>query len=349
MKIARSTEELDHHLARMPVSSESSVILVDRFLADAIEIDVDCISDGKRVVIGAVMEHLERAGIHSGDSATVLPPFTLRADIIAEIERVVRDLALELGVVGLMNTQLAVKDGKVYVLEVNPRASRTVPFVSKATGIPLARIATKLMLGKTLDELGIDDPPLGRHVAAKECVFPFKRLPGADTILGPEMRSTGEVMGIGETAARAYAKALRAIGVQLRAPRAGTSSKAFLAVSRSDQSVVVEIARRLRALGFTIAADTTTAAVLAASRLPAEPLSLEGAEAALRDGQMSVAIVTAEDDAEIVRTRPLRRAALSRGIPCFTTTALARAGCSALEEDDGTEHVRSLQEWYALG
>jgi carbamoyl-phosphate synthase large subunit len=364
MKIARTREELDAHLAhpafdvsapkadtgpltRIPQDA-SSVILVDRFLADAIEIDVDCISDGERVVIGAVMEHLERAGIHSGDSATVLPPFTLRADVVDEIERIVRALALELGVVGLMNAQLAVKDGQVYVLEVNPRASRTVPFVSKATGVPLARIATKVMLGKTLDELGITDQPLGRHVAAKECVFPFKKLPGADTILGPEMRSTGEVMGIGETAARAYAKALRAIGVQLRAPRAGATAKAFLAVSRSDHSVIVEIARRLRALGFTIVADPSTAAALSASRLPAQSLAPDAAEAALHNGDMAVAIVTAEGEEEITRTRPLRRAALARGIPCFTTTALARTGCSALEEDDGTEHVRSLQEWYAL-
>ena len=348
MKIARSAEELDAHLARMPFDGEGSVILVDRFLADAIEVDVDCVADGKRVVIGAVMEHLERAGIHSGDSATVLPPLSLRADIVDEIERIVRALALELGAVGLMNTQLAVKDGRVYVLEVNPRASRTVPFVSKATGVPLARIATKVMLGKTLDELGITEAPLGRHVAAKECVFPFKKLPGADTILGPEMRSTGEVMGVGETAARAYSKALRAIGVQLRAPRPGDGAKAFVAVSRSDRGAAVEIARRLRAIGFSIAADTETAAALAASRLPSEPLSTEAAETALRDGAMAVAIVTAEGDEEVARTRPLRRAALARGIPCFTTTALARAGCSALEEDDGTERVRSLQEWYAL-
>ncbi|MBX3197620.1 MAG: carbamoyl-phosphate synthase large subunit [Labilithrix sp.] len=348
MKIARTGDELDAHLARMPLDADDAAILVDRFLADAIEIDVDCVSDGSRVVIGAVMEHLERAGIHSGDSATVLPPFTLRADVVDEIERVVRALALELGVVGLMNTQLAVKDGRVYVLEVNPRASRTVPFVSKATGVPLARIATKVMLGKTLDELGVTDPPLGRHVAAKECVFPFKKLPGADTVLGPEMRSTGEVMGVGETAARAYAKALRAIGVQLRAPRPGETATALLAVARSDQSVVVEIARRLRALGFTIAADAATARSLTASRLPAAALSADAAEDAIRRGDFAVAIVTAEGDEEIARTRPLRRAALARGIPCFTTTALARAGCSALEEDDGTEHVRSLQEWYAL-
>ena len=366
MKIARSKDELDAHLARMAVDAglpalaetsaasaerpieQGAVILVDRLLADAIEIDVDCVSDGKRVVIGAVMEHLERAGIHSGDSATVLPPLTLRTDIVDEIERIVRAIALELGVVGLMNAQLAVKDDVVHVLEVNPRASRTVPFVSKATGVPLARIATKVMLGKTLDELGVVDQPVARHVAAKECVFPFKKLPGVDTILGPEMRSTGEVMGVGETAARAYSKALRAIGVQLRAPRAGESAKAFLAVSKSDRGVVVEIARRLRAIGFSIVADEATALALRSSRLPCDALSFDEAEAALRAGALAMAIVTAEGDEETARTRPLRRAALGGRIPCFTTTALARAGCSALEDDDGTERVCSLQEWYAL-
>jgi carbamoyl-phosphate synthase large subunit len=343
MKIARNAAELDAHLERMTVEG-GSTILVDRFLDDAIEVDVDCVSDGKRVVIGAVMEHLERAGIHSGDSATVLPPFSLRASVVAEIERVVRTIALELGVVGLMNAQLAVKDSRVYVLEVNPRASRTVPFVSKATGVPLARIATKVMLGKTLDELGVVDQPLGRHVAAKECVFPFKKLPGVDTILGPEMRSTGEVMGVGETTSRAYGKALRAIGVNITVSRPAT---ALLAVSASDFDAAVEIARRLRALGFAVAADASTSTALAAARVPHSRSSPEASETALRSGEIAVAVITAEGDEETARTRPLRRAALSRSVPCFTTTALARAGCSALEEDDGVERVSSLQEWYA--
>jgi carbamoyl-phosphate synthase large subunit len=350
MKIARNAAELDAHLQRMSLD-EGSVILVDRFLDDAIEVDVDCVSDGKRVVIGAVMEHLERAGIHSGDSATVLPPFTLGSDVVLEIERIVRAMALELGVVGLMNAQLAVKDRRVFVLEVNPRASRTVPFVSKATGVPLARIATKVMLGKTLDELGVFEQPLTRHVAAKECVFPFKKLPGVDTILGPEMRSTGEVMGVGETAARAYGKALRAIGVQMRVPRRSTDSAGtplvFLAVTEADRVAAVEIARRLRALGYSVAADPPTAAALKASRLACVMLASEQAEAEIREGRISVAVVTAEGDEETARTRPLRRAALGRGVPCFTTTALARAGCSALEEDDAIERVCSLQEWYA--
>ena len=349
MKIARNAAEMDAHLDLMTDTlAEGSVLLVDRFLDDAIEVDVDCVSDGTHVVIGAVMEHLERAGIHSGDSATVLPPFTIDAEVVLEIERVVRVIALELGVVGLMNTQLAVKDGRVFVLEVNPRASRTVPFVSKATGIPLARIATKVMLGKTLAELGVTDPPLARHTAAKECVFPFKKLPGTDTILGPEMRSTGEVMGVGETAARAYGKALRGIGVQLRVPREGEKAKLLLTVTKDDRTAASEIARRLRSLGFRIAADPETAKMLARSRLRCESLTIEEAEAAIQSGDITVAVVTAEGDEETARTRPLRRTALARGVTCFTTTALARAAAAALEEDDGVERVLSLQEWYAL-
>jgi carbamoyl-phosphate synthase large subunit len=328
--------------------SGNGAILVDRFLDDAVEVDVDCVSDGKRVVIGAVMEHLERAGVHSGDSATLLPPCTLDARVVSEIERVVRAIALELGVVGLMNAQLAVKGGQVFVLEVNPRASRTVPFVSKATGLPLARIATKVMLGKTLDQLGIADRHLPRHVAAKECVFPFKKLAGSDTILGPEMRSTGEVMGIGETPARAYGKALRAIGACVRPPASADADVALLSVSASDRSVVVEIGRRLRAIGFAIEAEGETAKALAASRLPHRRLEgTEAALAALKSGKVALAVVTAEGDAEIARTRVLRRTALAAGVTCFTTTALARAGCAALEEDDARDHVRALQDWYA--
>ena len=338
MKIAHDEAELEAHLGSLP---GDGVVLVDRFLADAIEIDVDCVSDGKRVVIGAVMEHLERAGIHSGDSATILPPFSLPGDVVNEIERVVRALAIEIGVVGLMNTQLAVKDGKVYVLEVNPRASRTVPFVSKATGVALARIATKVMLGKTLDELGVHDLPLTRHVAAKECVFPFKKLPGSDSTLGPEMHSTGEVMGVGETVARAYGKALRGIGAHIAR---GPGKRALFAVTAADRVPIVAIARRFRALGFDLVADDATSPVLAAARLPHEKSTAPAT--VVRDGTVAVAVVTAEGDAEIARTSAIRRAALAVAVPCFTTTALVEMALSALEEDDGRSHVKPLQEWH---
>jgi carbamoyl-phosphate synthase large subunit len=344
MKIARNPGELGAHLARMN-PAPGAAILVDRFLDDAVEIDVDCVSDGTRVVIGGVMEHLERAGVHSGDSATVLPPFTFAGDVLEKIEHVVRKLALSLGVVGLMNAQLAVKDGEVYVLEVNPRASRTVPFVSKATGVPLARIATKVMLGKTLDELGVEERHVPRHVAAKECVFPFKKLPGVDTILGPEMRSTGEVMGVDTTPGRAYAKALRAIGAKVERPRPGGPREVLLSVSPRDRGAVIELARRLRSLGFDLGATPDTQRALAAARVPARVI--EEGEAALKGGEIALAVITAEGDEEIKQTSHLRRAALASGVTCFTTAVLARAGCAALEEDDGgADDVRSLQEWY---
>src|SRR6185295_9177159 len=188
----------------------TQILLIDKFLKNAIEVDVDCVSDGKHAVIGGVMQHIEEAGVHSGDSTSVLPPHSLDLDIVAEIEDQVRKIAVELGVIGLMNVQLAVKDRKIFVLEVNPRASRTVPFVSKATGRPLAKIAAKLMAGKTLAELGIGDIAPPRHISVKESVFPFAKFPGVDTMLGPEMRSTGEVMGIAETFGRAFGKSLLA-------------------------------------------------------------------------------------------------------------------------------------------
>jgi carbamoyl-phosphate synthase large subunit len=354
MKIARNHHELDAHLEAMTndvVREGGGAILVDRFLEDAVEVDVDCIADGTRVVIGGVLEHLERAGVHSGDSATILPPFSLRPEIVERIEAIVRAIALELGVVGLMNAQLAVKDGRVFVLEVNPRASRTVPFVSKAIGLPLARIATKVMLGQSLRELGIEDRPLPRHVAAKECVFPFKKLPGADTVLGPEMRSTGEVMGIGDTPARAYSKALRAIGASLSRPAANARAReVILCVTERDRMVAVELGRRLRALGFNVVAVGHTANALLASRIPHEPVSVAAAPAKLRSGAVALAIVTAEGDEETERTRSIRHAALSAGVVCFTTAALARLGCAALEQDDvasSADAVRSIQEWYA--
>ncbi len=345
MKIARSSRELETHVARMEVPT-GSVILVDRFLDDAVEIDVDCIADGKRVVIGGIMEHLERAGIHSGDSATILPPFTLAGDLLGEIDDVVRKLALALGVVGLMNAQLAVKDGKVYVLEVNPRASRTVPFVSKATGVPLARIATKVMLGSSLDDLGVVERFIPPYVAAKECVFPFRKLPGADTILGPEMRSTGEVMGIATTPGRAYGKALRGIGARVARPARGLPKDVFLSVSARDRPAAVEIARRLRALGFDVVAPQATAAALTAARVPSR--ASEDGAAVLGSGTVGLALVTAYGDDEIAETSSLRRAALAAGVTCFTTTVLARAGCAALEEDEGPDEVRTLQEWYRV-
>jgi len=356
MMIAYTRAELDAyvHLA-VEVAKDVSTfggaptILVDEFLKDAIEVDVDCVCDGKRAVIGGVMQHIEEAGIHSGDSTSVLPPYSLSPEIVLSIEEQTRMLALELGVVGLMNVQFAIKGGEVYVLEVNPRASRTVPFVSKATGRPLAKIAAKLMIGKSLDELGVIDEPLPRHVAVKESVFPFSKFPGVDTILGPEMRSTGEVMGIADTFARAFGKALLSSGIPIEA---GTKKRAFISVKDEDKPVAVNIARRLRALGFEICATRGTAAALARARIPAEAINKvnEGTPHvvdAIKSGTIGIVVNTTIGAKEVRDSYSLRRQTLLSNVPYFTTIAAALAACDALEatRNDDRVHVRSLQEW----
>jgi carbamoyl-phosphate synthase large subunit len=357
MMIAYDREELGSfvHLA-LEASGDagSQVILVDEFLKDAMELDVDAIGDGKRVAIGGVLQHLEEAGIHSGDSTSVLPPHSLDPSIVFMIEEQTKRLGLELGVVGLMNVQFAVKDGEVYVLEVNPRASRTVPFVSKATGRPLARIAAMVMAGKTLDELDFHDVPSGRHVAVKECVFPFKKLPGTDTILGPEMRSTGEVMGIADTFARAYEKALLAIGISLTEPsdRSRVGRRAFISVRDQDKPAACLLAHRLRAMGFDIVATRGTAKVLERARIPCEIMNkvIEGSPHsvdAIRAKQIDLVINTTIGAREVKDSYSLRRQALLANVPYFTTMAVAEAGLAAIECAADVPRVRSLQEWNA--
>jgi carbamoyl-phosphate synthase large subunit len=263
MMIAYSHAELETYVERAVEAARdagTTTILVDEFLKDAIEVDVDCVADGKQAIIGGVMQHIEEAGIHSGDSSSVLPPYSLPAEIVLSIEEQTRMLALELGVVGLMNVQFAVKGGEVYILEVNPRASRTVPFVSKATGRALAKIAAQVMVGKSLGELGVTDVAVPRHVSVKESVFPFSKFPGVDTILGPEMRSTGEVMGIAETFARSFAKSMLASGVDVGVPEKGSARRqVFISVKDEDKPVACHIARRMRAVGFEIIATRGTA------------------------------------------------------------------------------------------
>jgi carbamoyl-phosphate synthase large subunit len=355
MMIAYTRSELDAYAqAAVEVAKDSGApaILVDEFLKDAVEVDVDCMCDGKHAVIGGVMQHIEEAGIHSGDSTSVLPPHSLPVEIVLSIEEQTRMLALELGVVGLMNVQFAVKGGEVYVLEVNPRASRTVPFVSKATGRPLAKIAAKLMVGKTLEELGVADEPLPRHVAVKESVFPFAKFPGVDTILGPEMRSTGEVMGIADTFARAFGKALLASGIPIELPGRETKRRAFISVKDEDKPVAVNIARRLRALGFEICATRGTAAALARARIPAVAINKvnEGTPHVvdeIRGGTIGVVVNTTIGAKEVRDSYSLRRQTLLSNVPYFTTIAAALAACDALEATEGEERVRvrSLQEW----
>jgi carbamoyl-phosphate synthase large subunit len=291
----------------------------------------------------------------------VLPPHSLGPEIVLSIEEQTRMLALELGVVGLMNVQFAVKGGEVFVLEVNPRASRTVPFVSKATGRPLARIAASLMIGETLDELGIEDVSVPRHVSVKESVFPFAKFPGADTILGPEMRSTGEVMGISDTFARAFHKSMLASGLAVYAPEerkqeAKPTPRVFISVKDEDKPVACLIARRLRAMGFELCATSGTAAALARSRIPSDVLKKvnEGTPHvvdAILGGSIAIVINTTIGAREVRDSYSLRRQTLLANIPYFTTIAAALAACDAIESARGDEgpRVRSLQEWSGRG
>jgi len=321
-------------------------LLIDEFLADAVELDVDVVADHTgAVVVGGVMEHIEEAGIHSGDSACALPPYSLPADIIDEVKRQARMLATELQVVGLMNTQFAIHAGDVFVLEVNPRASRTVPFVSKAIGVPLAKIAAKVMTGRTLADLGmVEVEP--RHVSVKEVVFPFVKFEGVDTILGPEMRSTGEVMGIDSDFARAFMKSWIASG-----GRVPTSGTAFLSVREADKPAAIEIARRLHNLGFDLLATHGTAAVLRAAGLTVRGINkvAEGRPHcvdALDNREIALVINTTEGAQAIQDSVSLRRAALMNGIAYQTTLRGARAALEAIAvAKRGDLRVTSLQNY----
>ncbi len=359
MTIAYTRGELEnyiHFAVEAARDAGTQSILVDEFLKDATEVDVDCVSDGRRVVIGGVMQHIEEAGVHSGDSSSVLPPHSLSPEIVLSIEEQTRMLALELGVVGLMNVQFAVKGGEIFILEVNPRASRTVPFVSKATGRPLAKIAAKLMVGKTLDELGIEELPVPRHVAVKQSVFPFAKFPGVDTILGPEMRSTGEVMGIADTFARAFHKSMVAAGINICVPTGDPADRprVFLSVRDEDKPVACLMARRLRAAGYEIVATRGTSVALTRARIPCEQINkvLEGAPHvvdAIRSGALAMVVNTTMGAREVRDSYSLRRQALLKNVPYFTTIAAALAACDAIESvrGDGAAHVRSIQEWMA--
>jgi carbamoyl-phosphate synthase large subunit len=328
----------------------TQTLLIDEFLRSATEVDVDSVSDGQRCVIGGVMQHVEEAGVHSGDSTSILPPSSLDALVVAEIEEITRKIAIELGVIGLMNVQYAIKDRQVYLIEVNPRASRTVPFVSKATGQPLAKIAAQVMAGKTLDELGVYDVPLPAHVSVKESVFPFQKFPGVDTILGPEMRSTGEVMGIATSTAEAFGKALMASGSTMP-----VSGHVFISVQDDDKLLACLVARRLRNLGFQIVATRGTAGLIQRSRVPVTVINkvTEGTphvvESIVR-GEIQLVINTTQGTQAIRDSYAIRRNALTGGVPYFTTMSAALAMVDALEARAQMgalpPRVRSLQEWH---
>src|SRR5580693_2398342 len=322
-------------------------LLFDRYLSDAIEVDVDCLSDGKDTFIVGIMEHIEEAGIHSGDSACSLPPHSLDAPMIAELERQTRELALGLDVVGLMNVQYAIKDGDIYVLEVNPRASRTVPFVAKVMGIPVAKIAARLMAGEKLADFGLKKKKLG-HVGVKESVFPFARFPGVDTVLGPEMRSTGEVMGIDRSFEVAFAKSQ--IGGGTRVPRKGT---VFVSVRESDKTRTVDAVRLLHELGFKVLATSGTQRFLTDHGVPAEKVNkvLEGRPHivdAITNGDIQLVFNTTEGPQALADSRSLRRAALLHKVPYYTTLSGAVAAAQGIRAYLGGDlEVRTLQSYFS--
>ncbi|HEX6240400.1 MAG TPA: hypothetical protein VFZ61_05885, partial [Polyangiales bacterium] len=327
---------------------ESTAILIDEFLRDAIEVDVDCIADGETVVMGGIMQHIEEAGIHSGDSASVLPAHALPPEVLGAIRSSTRALALELGVIGLMNVQYAVRGSAVYVIEVNPRASRTVPFVSKTIGVPLAKLAAKVQAGQKLKDLGFTREVIPPHVAVKESVFPFAKFPGVDTLLGPEMRSTGEVMGIAPQFAQAFHKA--AEGANTRLPKNGL---VFISVRDADKQAACEVGRDLVELGFSIVATEGTAQALARVGVTAQIVAkfYEGQPNIvdyLRDGKVAMVINTTEGDKAIRDSYSLRRQALVSAVPYFTTVAAATAAVAAINATaQGPLEVRPLQEYHA--
>ncbi len=355
MEIVLESAQLDRYIARLAndldrpselVVSPKRPLLIDRYLSDAIEVDVDCLADGRDSTVVGIMEHIEEAGIHSGDSACALPPHSIDQGAIAELERQTRALALALGVVGLMNVQYAIKDGHIYVLEVNPRASRTVPFVAKVIGIPVAKIAARIMAGETLASFKLE-PAAFDHIGVKEAVFPFARFPGVDTVLGPEMKSTGEVMGIDKSFAIAFAKSQ--IGGGSRLPREGC---VFVSVRDDDKPRVIEAIRLLVSLGFRIIATSGTQRYLAEQGVPASKINkvLEGRPHivdAIKNGEVQLVFNTTDGATALADSRSLRRAALLHKVPYYTTLSGAVAAAQGIKAYLGGDlEVRALQSYF---
>jgi carbamoyl-phosphate synthase large subunit len=343
MEIVHYEEDLRRYMREAVQVSNESPVLLDRFLNDAIEVDVDALCDGQDVIIGGIMEHIEEAGVHSGDSACSLPPHSLKPAIQDRLREQIRAMALELGVVGLMNAQFAIQGEDIYVLEVNPRASRTVPYVSKATGRPLAKIAARCMVGRALAAQGVSGEVIPGYYSVKEAVFPFVKFPSVDPLLGPEMKSTGEVMGVGRSFGEAFAKAQLGAGDQL--PRGG---RAFISVRDADKARAVEIARALERLGFALVATKGTAAALRAHGLDCETVHkvAEGRPHIvdlIKNDQIAFIVNTTEGKQAIADSFSIRREALMHKVSYTTTLAAARATCQALRElDNGT--VNCLQD-----
>ena len=343
MEIVHGEDELLDYMRNAVAVSNKSPVLLDRFLDDAVEVDVDAISDGSDVFIGGLMEHIEQAGVHSGDSACSLPPFTLAPEVQDELRRQTCAMARELKVVGLMNVQFAIKGRDVYVLEVNPRASRTAPFVAKATGVPLPRVAALCMVGKSLAEQGLARETVPPYYSVKEAVFPFVKFPGVDPLLGPEMKSTGEVMGVGRTFGEAFAKSQLGAGAAL--PAGGT---AFVSVRDRDKAEVVEVARALAELGFDLVATRGTAAALEAAELPCRRVNkvTEGRPHIvdmLKNDEIHLIVNTTEGKQAIADSYSIRRTALQHRVAYTTTIAAARATALGIARLEGWS-VNHLQE-----
>ena len=355
MEIVHEQRDLERYMREAVKVSNDSPVLLDRFLNDAIEVDVDCLSDGERTFIGGVMEHIEQAGVHSGDSACSLPPYSLSAATIDELKRQTALMARGLGVIGLMNVQFAIQQQEengelrdiVYVLEVNPRASRTVPYVSKATGLQLAKIAARCMVGKSLAAQGITNEVTPDYFSVKEAVFPFVKFPGVDTILGPEMKSTGEVMGVGKTFGEAFVKSQLGAGVRL--PTAG---KVFLSVKNSDKPRAVEIARSLVGIGFTVVATKGTAAAIAAAGIAVQTVNkvAEGRPHIvdmIKNNEIALVINTVEEKRNAINdSRTIRTSALGARVTTYTTIAGAEAAVAGMAHLDEL-HVYDLQGMHA--
>jgi carbamoyl-phosphate synthase large subunit len=348
MEIIYDEKSLKAYIGQAVLASHKHPVLIDKYLEDAIEIDVDALSDGQRVVIGGIMEHIEEAGVHSGDSACSLPPYSLSPALVEEIRRQTVAMAHELQVVGLMNVQFAIRDGTVYVLEVNPRSSRTVPFVSKAIGVPLAKLAMQVMMGRTLEQIRFTTERAPAHYSVKEAVFPFNKFPGTDVLLGPEMRSTGEVMGIADTFGAAFLKSQAGAGSTL--PMNG---RLFISVKDRDKPGVVALARRFLELGFSVEATRGTAGYLGRHGVNVETVNkvTEGRPHVvdhIKNREIQLVINTVGDKVSQADSASIRRTALVHAVPYFTTMAGARAALMGI--DAGLKRrfsVKPIQEYYA--
>jgi len=347
MEICYSSEALSAYLEANVKADQEHPLLLDRFLENAIEVDVDALADGEQVHVAGIMQHVEEAGVHSGDSACVLPPMSLGAEMLDEIRETTRRIALELGVVGLINIQYGVAGGELHVIEANPRASRTIPFVSKAIGAPLAKIACRLMLGERIADQELPEWR-GEHVSVKEAVLPFARFAGADTVLGPEMKSTGEVMGVAADFPTAFGKAQAAAGVSL--PLEGT---VFITVTDTDKPAATQLAARFCDLGFRIVATSGTAQAVSAMGVPVTRINKIGEGSPhvvdwIRNGEVDLVINTPTGSGARADGLEIRSAAVRQGLPCLTTMTGASAAARAISaQRERDAEVVSLQELHA--